>query len=139
MNDEIIIKNALTVEEYNYLREDVNWNKKNPDFIKMAIENSTIVKKAMLNDTIVGMARAIGDGKDYLLVDVVVSVKYQKKGIGKKLVESIISEIKIKVPKGEYATLNLISIAGMEKFYESCGLKAVPFDYNGKGMRMEIK
>jgi len=27
----------------------------------------------------------------------------------------------------------------MEKFYESCGLKAVPFDYNGKGMRMEIK
>lgn len=133
MNDEIIIKNDLTVEEYNYLREDVNWNKKNPDFIKMAIENSTIVKKAMLNDTIVGMARAIGDGKDYLLVDVVVSVKYQKKGIGKKLVESIISEIKIKVPKGEYAT------AGMEKFYESCGLKAVPFDYNGKGMRMEIK
>lgn len=49
MNDEIIIKNDLTVEEYNYLREDVNWNKKNPDFIKMAIENSTIVKKAMLN------------------------------------------------------------------------------------------
>ena len=66
-------------------------------------------------------------------------IKYKKKGIGKKLVESIISEIKIKVPKGEYATLNLISIAGMEKFYESCGLKAVPFDYNGKGMRMEIK
>lgn len=37
----------------------------------------------MLKDTIVGMARAIGDGKDYLLVDVVVSTKYQKKGIGK--------------------------------------------------------
>ncbi len=83
MNDEVIIKNDLNVEEYNYLREEVNWNKKNPDFIKMAIENSTIVKKAMLKDTIVGMARAIGDGKDYLLVDVVVSTKYQKKVLEK--------------------------------------------------------
>ena len=46
MNDEVIIKNDLIVEEYNYLREEVNWNKKNPDFIKMAIENSTIVKKS---------------------------------------------------------------------------------------------
>ena len=55
MNDEVIIKNDLNVEEYNYLREEVNWNKKNPDFIKMAIENSTIVKKAMLKDTIVGI------------------------------------------------------------------------------------
>ena len=57
MNDEVIIKNDLNVEEYNYLREEVNWNKKNPDFIKMAIENSTIVKKAMLKDTIVGMKK----------------------------------------------------------------------------------
>ena len=37
----------------------------------------------MLNDTAIGIARAIGDGKDYLLVYVVVSAKYQGKGIGK--------------------------------------------------------
>ena len=34
VENEVIIKNDLNVEEYNYLREEVNWNKKNPDFIK---------------------------------------------------------------------------------------------------------
>ena len=85
------------------------------------------------------MARAIGDGMSYLLVDVVVSSKYQKQGIGKKLVNSIIDAIKNETMAGEYSTINLISIRGMEKFYESCGFEAVPFGYNGKGMRIKIE
>ena len=85
------------------------------------------------------MARAIGDGMSYLLVDVVVSSKYQKRGIGKKLVNSIIDDIKNETMVGEYSTINLISIRGMEKFYESCGFEAVPFGYNGKGMRIKIE
>lgn len=85
------------------------------------------------------MARAVGDGMSYLLVDVVVNSKYQKKGIGKKLVNSIIDEIKENTIAGEYSTINLISIKGMEKFYESCGFKAVPFGYNGNGMRIKIE
>ena len=40
---------------------------------------------------------------------------------------------------GEYSTINLISIKGMEKFYESCGFEEVPFGYNGGGMRMKIE
>ena len=75
----------------------------------------------------------------YLLVDVVVSSKYQKRGIGKKLVNSIIDDIKNETMVGEYSTINLISIRGMEKFYESCGFEAVPFGYNGKGMRIKIE
>ncbi|MCI8697127.1 MAG: GNAT family N-acetyltransferase [Lachnospiraceae bacterium] len=75
----------------------------------------------------------------YLLVDVVVSSKYQKQGIGKKLVNSIIDAIKNETMAGEYSTINLISIRGMEKFYESCGFEAVPFGYNGKGMRIKIE
>lgn len=85
------------------------------------------------------MARAIGDGMSYLLVDVVVSSKYQKQGIGKKLVNSIIDAIKNETMAGEYSTINLISIRGMEKYYESCGFEAVPFGYNGKGMRIKIE
>ena len=104
-----------------------------------AISHSTIIKKAMYDNKIVGMARAIGDGMSYLLVDVVASSKYQKQGIGKKLVNSIINDIKSETMDGEYSTINLISIKGMEKFYESCGFEEVPFGYNGKGMRMKIE
>ncbi len=75
----------------------------------------------------------------YLLVDVVVSSKYQKRGIGKKLVNSIIDDIKNETVFGEYSTINLISIRGMEKFYESCGFEAVPFGYNGSDMETEYR
>lgn len=135
----IEIKNDLSVYEYNKLREDVGWETKNPIIVQKAIQNSTIVKKALYDNEVVGMARAIGDGMSYLLVDVVVSSKYQKSGIGKKLVISIIEDAKNNTLTGECSTINLISIKGMEKFYESCGFREVPYDYNGNGMRMKIE
>jgi GNAT superfamily N-acetyltransferase len=135
----IEIRDSLNIDEYNNLRKQVGWEPKNPIVVEKAIKNSTIVKKAIYDNFAVGMARAIGDGMSYLLVDVVVNSKYQKKGIGKKLVNSIIDEIKENTIAGEYSTINLISIKGMEKFYESCGFEAVPFGYNGNGMRIKIE
>ena len=135
----IEIHDDLNADEYNKLRVEVGWEIKNPLIVEKAIRNSTIIKKATYDSKTVGMARAIGDGMSYLLVDVVVSSKYQKQGIGKKLVNSIIDAIKNETMAGEYSTINLISIRGMEKFYESCGFEAVPFGYNGKGMRIKIE
>ena len=129
----------INVDEYNKLRVEAGWEIKNPLIVEKAIRNSTIIKKATYDSKTVGMARAIGDGMSYLLVDVVVSSKYQKQGIGKKLVNSIIDAIKNETMAGEYSTINLISVRGMEKFYESCGFEAVPFGYNGKGMRIKIE
>ena len=135
----IEIHDDLNADEYNKLRVEVGWEIKNPLIVEKAIRNSTIIKKATYDNKIVGMARAIGDGMSYLLVDVVVSSKYQKQGIGKKLVNSIKDDIKNETMTGEYSTINLISIRGMEKFYKSCGFEVVPFGYNGKGMRMKIE
>lgn len=135
----IEIVDTLNVDEYNNLREQVGWERKNPIVVEKAIRNSTIVKKAVYDNCAVGMARAIGDGMSYLLVDVVVSSKYQKRGIGKKLVNAIIEEVKETTVIGEYSTINLISIKDMEKFYENCGFEAVPFGYNGSGMRIKIE
>ena len=135
----IEIHDDLNADEYNKLRVEVGWEIKNPLIVEKAIRNSTIIKKATYDNKIVGMVRAIGDGMSYLLVDVVVSSKYQKQGIGKKLVNSIIDDIKNETMTGEYSTINLISIRGMEKFYKSCGFEVVPFGYNGKGMRMKIE
>lgn len=135
----IKIVDNLNVDEYNNLRRQVGWETKNPILVENAIKNSTIIKKAILDNCTVGMARAIGDGMSYLMVDVVVSSKYQKRGIGKKLVNSIIEEVKENTIVGEYSTINLISIKGMERFYEGCGFEVVPFGYNGNGMRLIIE
>lgn len=85
------------------------------------------------------MARAIGDGLYYLIVDVVVNQQYQRKGIGKILIEEIVKEVYNKTKEGQKASINLISMQGKEAFYEKCGFSKIPFDYTGYGMIRRIE
>lgn len=135
---EIRIKNSLTPDEYNSLVSSVGWQTKNIELIARAINSSTIVKKAIVNNTTVGMGRAIGDGMSYLISDVVVDPKYQGKGIGKKIMMEILQEISNLTLSNESCSVNLISFSGKEGFYEQCGFLRTPYDYNGYGMKMKI-
>ena len=73
---EIKIENNLSVNEYNNLRNTVGWDTKDSDVVQNAIKSSTIVKKATKKNKTIGMARVVGDGIYYLIVDVLVDPKY---------------------------------------------------------------
>ena len=133
------IENSITPEEYNNLRNSVGWDSKDEKVIQDAIKNSVIVKKVIVNDKVVAMARAIGDGLYYLIVDVVVNQQYQRKGIGKILIEEIVKEVYNKTKEGQKASINLIPMQGKEAFYEKCGFSKIPFDYTGYGMIRRIE
>lgn len=138
------IENNIIAKEYNELRNSVGWNSKEESLISEAIKNRTIVKKIIVNDKTVGMARAIGDGLYYLIVDVVVDKEYQGNGIGKILIEEIVKDVYNKTKEGQKASINLISMQGKEAFYEKCGFRKIPFDFTGYGMiriieKQEIK
>ena len=138
-NMEYQIKDDLQPKEYNELRNSVGWDSKAEHVIIEAIKNSAIVKKIIVNNKTVGMARAIGDGLYYLIVDVVVNKEYQGKGIGKILIEEIVKEVYNKTKEGQKASINLISMQGKETFYEKCGFRKIPFDYTGYGMIRRIE
>ena len=133
------IENNLIPEEYNELRNSVGWNSKDENVIIQAINNSVIVKKIIVNDKTIGMARAIGDGLYYLIVDVVVNKEYQGKGFGKLLIEEIVKEVYNKTKDGQKASINLVSMQGKEAFYEKCGFRKIPFDFTGYGMIKRIE
>jgi len=133
------IKDDLQPKEYNELRNSVGWDSKDEKIIQDAITNSAVVKKVIVNDKAVGMARAIGDGLYYLIVDVVVNKEYQGKGIGKILIEEIVKEVYNKTKEGQKASINLISMQGKETFYEKCGFRKIPFDFTGYGMIRRIE
>lgn len=136
---EITIKNDLSIQEYNNLRNSVNWNSKDEELIQNAINNSAIIKTASIGSNTIGMVRVIGDGIYYFIVDVVVVPEYQKKGIGKMLINEITKEIEKETKKGQTSSINLVSINGIEEFYEKCGFKKVPSDYHGYGMIKRIE
>ena len=133
------IKNDLQLKEYNELRNSVGWDSKDENVIIEALRNSVIIKKIIINNKTVGMARAIGDGLYYLIVDVVVNKEYQGKGIGKILIEEIVKEVYEKTQKGQKASINLVSMQGKEEFYEKCGFRRIPYDFTGYGMIKRIE
>lgn len=128
------IENNLTAKEYNELRTSVGWSSKEESLTNELLKNSVIIKKVTVNDKAVGMARAIGDGLYYLIVDVIVDKEHQGNGIGKILIEEIVKDIYNKTKEGQKASINLISMKGKEEFYEKCGFRKIPFDFNGYGM-----
>lgn len=134
----IEIKNDLTVNEYNALRRSVGWSPKNDEIVRSAIENSVIVKKVTIDDELAGMARVLGDGMYYFICDVVISLKYQNKGIGKKLMDELIREIENKTYDGQTCTVHLMAVSGKESFYEKCGFTKELFAHNGYGMMKKI-
>lgn len=133
------IENNLQPEEYNELRNSVGWDSKDENIIIEALRNSVIIKKIIVDNKPVGMARAIGDGLYYLIVDVVVSREYQGKGFGKILIEEIVKDVYNKTKEGQKASINLVSMQGKEEFYEKCGFRKIPFDFTGYGMIRRIK
>ena len=133
------ITDDLQPKEYNELRNSVGWDSKDENVIIEALRNSVIIKKIIVDNKAVGMARAIGDGLYYLIVDVVINKDYQGKGLGKLLIEEIVKEVYNKTKEGQRASINLISMQGKESFYEKCGFRKIPFDFTGYGMIRRIE
>ena len=82
---------------------------------KKSFENSEIVIFIFDNDKLIGFGRALSDGiRQASIYDVAILPEYQGKGIGKLLLENIISQ----APSCNFI---LDASPGKEGFYESLG------------------
>lgn len=135
----IELDESLSVEEYNTLRKSVKWDEKDIALARKALSESIIVRKASIGGEVVGMARVLGDGVFYyFIVDVIVKESYQKQGIGKKIIDSILDEVENRTQEGQSCSITLLSMEGKEPFYEKCGFTKVPTGYTGYGMIKRI-
>lgn len=83
-------------EIVNFYRS-VGWTNylERPDILKKAYENSLCVLGAYDYDKLVGIIRAVGDAKTIVFVqDIIVLPKYQRKGIGTKLLKTLMDKYK---------------------------------------------
>ncbi len=89
---------------------------RDPEKLKVAAENSFVVCSVFVGNAIVGFGRALSDGQyQSAIYDVVVLPDYQKHGIGKLLVESLLE----KLPKE--STVLIYAAPGKQVFYEKLG------------------
>lgn len=137
---EIIFKNSITVEEYNDLREAVGWDKLCADQALQGLKNSTRIISCYHKGKIVGSARLIWD-KGYIcyLSDVMVSPEFQKNGIGRQMVESLLQYLKAQIKPGWKIKVVLTSRKGKEDFYKKLGFIERPNSELGPAMEQWIK
>ena len=85
------------LEEIINLYQSVGWTNylERTEILEEAYANSLCVLGAYDSDRLVGIIRAVGDGQTIVFVqDIIVLPKYQRKGIGTKLLKAVMEKYK---------------------------------------------
>ena len=125
----------ISAEEYLNLRQQVDWVLFPLEEAQECIDNSYMVICVRDEEQAIGVARLIWDGGYIaMLSDVIVAPEYQGQGIGRKLVEACIQNLKDSIKPGYKVKLNLNAAKDKELFYEKFGFRQRPNKEAGAGM-----
>lgn len=124
MNIQYFENKALNQTEVLHLYNNVNWKAytKKPETLMQAIQNSLYILSAWDESTLVGLIRVIGDGHTIIYIqDILVLNTYQRKGIGKILMDKALAKFahvrqKVLITDNEEKT---------KAFYQSIGFQSV--------------
>ena len=119
---EITVKeyNKYNAEEILNLYNSVGWHSytSRPEMLEHAFEHSLKILGAHDEEKLVGIIRAVGDGFSVLFIqDILVLPEYQRKGIGTKLLQSML-KLYPNVYQTQLVTDNTEKTVAL---YKSCG------------------
>ena len=117
-----IEKNKLNVKDYQSIRATTDWYMLEEKVVEKALKNDLFSICVYEEDKLIGIGRIIGDGFMYFYVqDVIVVPEYQKKGIGRIIMDNIEAYL-MKVTNNN-SFVGLMAAQGAKRFYEKYGYK----------------
>ncbi|MDO4814323.1 MAG: GNAT family N-acetyltransferase [Gemella sp.] len=120
----------VKIDELVELYKDVQWSAyyEDPSVLENAVKNSLYVRGVYLEDELVALIRVVGDGHYMIYVqDILVKEKYQRQGIGSKLLKYVLDKYKnvrqtMLITENEEKTV---------AFYNSLGFTDIKVLYDG--------
>lgn len=92
------------------------------DFLEHIVTDSALFAGVFLNKKMIGMGRALSDmASDAYIQDVAVLNEFQGRGIGKKIIQTLITELQ----KNGVDWIGLIAQPGTSGFYENLGFQVL--------------
>lgn len=117
--------NELTAEQFIELWETVWGDGPTLEQTQLAMKHTLFRVSIWDDDKIVAMARMNGDmGLNYYIKDVVVRPEYQKRGIGRMLINELLKFINDNGVKGTDVFVELCAVPDKIPFYEKFGFEA---------------
>lgn len=132
----MFINNSISPSEYMGLRKAVGWGEFPLEEAKAGLDHSYIwCIREDEGRRPIGLARVIWDqGYVMYIADVIVIPEYQGQGLGRTLMENIMSFIDAQLKPGYRFMVTLVSAKGKETFYEKFGFVSRPNEEVGPGM-----
>src|SRR5687768_3378078 len=116
-----------SVAEYNEMRSLAGWPTFESALIKTALSNTLFSVCVEDSGNIVGMGRVVGDNAIYLHIqDVIVHPDFQRKGIGKLIMDALLNYTE--QVAGKNTNVGLMCSKGREDFYKAFGFRIRPSD-----------
>lgn len=131
MNEKyILVERSPTVEEYQKLREAVEWWSVDPEATEIGLNNSLFSVCVIFKNEVIGCGRVVGDGGIYFYIqDIIVLPEFQGTGIGKRIMDAIMNYLKEHAHPNAF--IGLMAAKGVSKFYEKYGFNERPPDRPG--------
>jgi len=98
---------APSLDDYLELRRASGLTPKRSDQGAPALANSWAWRRIVdATGRSIAMGRVVGDGGWYFLIaDMATLPEYQRRGLGRRILEDLLAEIRAKAPEGAYVTL----------------------------------
>jgi GNAT superfamily N-acetyltransferase len=117
VSDYFLVEQIPSVEVYNRVRVASGLSRRDPWAAKIGLANTVFGVCVEAEGRVVGIGRIIGDGGLFFqVVDVAVLPDHQKKGLGAKIMDALVSWLRENSPSGAY--VQLIAEEGTTGFYE---------------------
>ncbi|AJA47265.1 GNAT family acetyltransferase [Clostridium pasteurianum DSM 525 = ATCC 6013] len=140
MGNIVLLENKLTAEQFCNLEEAVGFGRQNIRQSEKAIKNSIYSISVNIEEEVIGMGRLVGDGaRIFYIQDVCVKPEFQRKGIGKLIIEKLLDYIKNNSIPNSRVTVGLMAAKGKEGFYQKLGFRIRPNEKEGNGMMINIQ
>lgn len=134
------VTNYITPEEYMEMRRLVEWSAFPLEQAAEGIKNTFILICFRVDGKPVALGRAVSDrGYVVYIADVIVIPEYQGNGLGRKIMESLMEQIKASMKPGYRIMITLMAAQGKEKFYNKFGFVDRPNEAFGCGMHQWIE
>ena len=126
-----VIKN-LKPEDLIRLREALGWKNISYEQIQKGLENTMHKISIEKDGQVIACGRLIGDYScKGLLSDIMVHPDYQKMGLGKIVVTTLLKMVQASLKEGELFQIEATPTAGNTDFYVKCGMKYKPENQAG--------
>lgn len=134
------VTNSITPEEYMNLRKVVGWHDFPLEEASAGLKRTAILYCLRKDGKPVALGRALWDhGYVVYIADVIVVPEYQGQGLGRRVMEYLMEEIRKKLAPGYLMMVSLMAAKGKEEFYKKFGFVERPSEQFGCGMHQWLE